>query len=48
MRSDLWGEANRVDRESLPTLYEMISDQLSLEKPVTTQAAEVENLRKTL
>jgi PPOX class probable FMN-dependent enzyme len=48
MRADLWGETHRVERTSLPTLYEMISDQLNLAKPVTTQAAEVENARKTL
>jgi PPOX class probable FMN-dependent enzyme len=48
MRADLWGDTHRVERTSLPTLYEMISDQLNLARPVTTQAEEVENARKTL
>jgi len=48
MRADLWGESHRVERSSLPTLSEMISDQLNLEKPVATQAEEVDRLRTQL
>jgi PPOX class probable FMN-dependent enzyme len=48
MRSDLWGDANRVERSSLPTLYEMISDQLKIELPATSHEDQVAGLRKTL
>jgi hypothetical protein len=48
MRADLWGDSHRVERASLPTLYEMVSDQLDLEKPTTTHQEEVDGLRKSL
>jgi PPOX class probable FMN-dependent enzyme len=48
MRADLWGDSHRVERSSLPTLTEMVSDQLSLKLPAKSQAEEVEGLRKTL
>ncbi|MGH6966136.1 MAG: MSMEG_1061 family FMN-dependent PPOX-type flavoprotein [Phenylobacterium sp.] len=48
MRADLWGESHRIERSSLPTLTEMVSDQLSLKLPVKSQAEEVERLRQTL
>ena len=48
MRADLWGDSHRVDRATLPTLSEMVSDQLSLARPTATQAEEVAGLRKTL
>ena len=48
MRADLWGESHRVERATLPTLSEMVSDQLNLARPTATQAEEVDGLRKTL
>lgn len=48
MRADLWGDSHRVDRASLPTLSEMVMDQLGLAKPQVTQAQEVEGLKQTL
>ena len=48
MRADLWGETHRIDRASLPSLSEMVSDQIGLPKPQTTQAEDVERLRDTL
>ena len=48
MRADLWGETHRIDRASLPSLSEMVSDQIGLPKPQTTQAEDVERLRETL
>ena len=48
MRANLWGETHRVERATLPTLSEMVSDQLNLARPTATQAEEVDGLRKTL
>ena len=48
IRADLWGDSHRVDRASLPSLTEMISDQLSLPKPTTTHEQQVEGLKQTL
>jgi PPOX class probable FMN-dependent enzyme len=48
MRADLWGDSYKVDRASLPTLSEMVMDQVGLEKPKVTQAQEVAGLRETL
>lgn len=48
MRADLWGETHRVDRASLPSLSEMVSDQLGLAKPKATHAEQVESLRGSL
>jgi PPOX class probable FMN-dependent enzyme len=48
MRSDLWGDTNRVDRATLPSLSEMVSDQIGLAKPVITIEEEVEKSRQTL
>ena len=48
MRADLWGESHRVERSTLPSLSEMISDQLKLEKPKSTHDEQVQGLRKTL
>ena len=48
MRADLWGDSHRVDRATLPSLTEMVSDQIGLPKPATTHAKEVEGLRETL
>ncbi len=48
MRADLWGESHRVERATLPSLSEMVMDQLNLGKPDTTHEQQVENARKTL
>ncbi|THD66086.1 MAG: pyridoxamine 5'-phosphate oxidase family protein [Phenylobacterium sp.] len=48
MRADLWGESHRVERSTLPSLAEMVSDQLGLAKPSTTHAEQVESLRGSL
>lgn len=48
MRADLWGETYRIDRASLPSLSEMISDQLGLAKPTATHEEQVAGLRQTL
>lgn len=48
MRADLWGEKHRIDRAALPTLSEMVMDQLGLAKPEVTHAQEVEGLKQTL
>ncbi|ODT88415.1 MSMEG_1061 family FMN-dependent PPOX-type flavoprotein [Phenylobacterium sp. SCN 70-31] len=48
MRADLWGDSHRVDRASLPSLSDMISDQLKLERPKATHEQQVEGLRQTL
>lgn len=48
MRSDLWGDSHRVDRASLPSLSEMVSDQLGLAKPKATHDEQVAGLRETL
>jgi len=48
MRADLWGDSHKVDRASLPTLSEMVMDQLGMAKPQVTQAQEVEGLKQTL
>lgn len=48
MRSDLWGDTHRIERETLPSLSEMVSDQLGLEKPTATHQEQVEGLKQTL
>lgn len=48
MRSDFWGESHRVDRASLPSLSEMVADQLGLAKPKATHAEQVADLRDSL
>jgi PPOX class probable FMN-dependent enzyme len=48
MRADLWGESHRVDRASLPSLVEMVSDQVGLPRPETTHEQQVEGMRETL
>lgn len=48
MRADLWGDRHRVDRASLPTLTEMVSDQVGVALPKVTRTAEVEGLKQTL
>lgn len=48
MRADLWGDSHRIERSTLPSLIEMVSDQLGLEKPKASHAEQVEGLRQTL
>lgn len=48
MRADLWGDTHRVDRATLPSLSEMVSDQIGLPKPATTHQEQVESLKQTL
>lgn len=48
MRADLWGDSHRVDRSELPTLTEMVADQVRVALPKVTRAEEVEGLKQTL
>jgi len=48
MRADLWGDSHRIERSDLPSLSEMVSDQLGLGKPTATHEEQVEGLRQTL
>lgn len=48
MRADLWGESHRIDRATLPSLSEMVSDQIGLPKPAATHQEQVESLKQTL
>ena len=48
MRADLWGDSHKVDRATLPSLSEMVMDQLGLGKPETTHEQQVEGLKQTL
>lgn len=48
MRADLWGDSHRVDRSELPTLTEMVADQVGIALPKVTRTEEVEGLKQTL
>jgi PPOX class probable FMN-dependent enzyme len=48
MRADLWGDSHKIDRASLPTLSEMVMEQVGMAKPQVTHAQEAEGLRQTL
>lgn len=48
MRADLWGDSHRVDRATLPSLSDMISDQLKVDRPRISHEAQVESLKQTL
>jgi PPOX class probable FMN-dependent enzyme len=48
MRADIWGDSHKIDRSTLPSLAEMVSDQLKLPKPAATHEEQVESLRTTL
>lgn len=48
MRSRLWDPASRVDRSLLPTMNQMIQDQIGDEGPVEAQEEMVERYRKVL
>jgi len=48
MRSDLWGDSHKIDRAVLPSLSEMVMDQLGLGKPEVTHEQQVASLKQTL
>ena len=48
MRADLWGDNPRIDRATLPSLSEMVMDQLGLGKPEVTHEQQVASLKQTL
>ncbi len=48
MRSALWDPAVRIDRASLPSMGEMLKDQIRWDKPAETQAEMLERYRETL
>jgi uncharacterized protein len=48
MRADLWGDTHRRERSVLPSLAEMISDQIGLPRPEATHEQQVEHLKTTL
>lgn len=48
MRSDLWGETNRIDRATLPSLSDMVTEQIGIERPKATHAEQVAALKETL
>lgn len=48
MRADLWGDSHRIDRATLPSLTEMVSEQIGLPRPQTTHEQDVEGMRATL
>jgi PPOX class probable FMN-dependent enzyme len=48
MRADLWGDTHRIERTTLPSLIEMISEQVGLPKPTVSHVEQVEGMRQTL
>ena len=48
MRADLWGDSHRIDRATLPSLSEMVSEQLGLEPPKASPEDQIARLRDTL
>jgi predicted pyridoxine 5'-phosphate oxidase superfamily flavin-nucleotide-binding protein len=48
MRADIWGDSHKIDRATLPSLVEMVSDQLNLPKPTSTHEEQVAGLRDSL
>lgn len=48
MRSQLWSEASRIPRDRLPTMNQMIHEQLGLAEPPETQMQMLERYRKDL
>ncbi len=48
MRADLWGDSHKVDRATLPTLTEMVADQVGVALPKVSRDAEVDGLKQTL
>ena len=48
MRADLWGDSHRIDRATLPSLAEMITEQIGLAKPTTTHQDDIARMRDQL
>ena len=48
MRSKLWSPESRIERDALPSIGQMIKDQLSLDGPVQTRAEMTERYAKVL
>jgi uncharacterized protein len=48
MRSRLWDASTQIERSSLPSMGEMLKDQIGSEKPAETQAEMLERYRETL
>lgn len=48
MRADLWGDSHKVDRATLPTLTEMVADQVGVSLPKVSRDEEVDGLKQTL
>lgn len=48
MRARLWEREAQVERQTLPTLSEMVMDQLNLGKPTFDENVVIESYRKQL
>ena len=48
MRADLWGDSHRIERSTLPSLLEMVTEQIGMAKPTTTHQEDVERMRGQL
>jgi PPOX class probable FMN-dependent enzyme len=48
MRADLWGDSHRIERSTLPSLLEMVTEQIGMAKPATTHQEDVERMRGQL
>ena len=48
MRSDLWGNKNRIERPGFPTIGQMLNDQLGLDKELESQKEMIERYQKDL
>lgn len=48
IRADLWGDSHRQERSVMPSLAEMVCDQIGLPKPEATHEQQVEQMKTTL
>jgi uncharacterized protein len=48
MRSALWDPSVQIERSSLPSMGEMLKDQVNTDKPAETQTEMIERYRETL
>ena len=48
MRSALWDPAAQIERASLPSMGQMLKDQISTDKPAETQEEMLVRYRETL
>ncbi len=48
LRSDLWGDTNRLSRPGFPTMGQMLKDQLKTDGPLETQAEMLKRYQKDL